>query len=249
MVEQLPCFKDKTIELMHSKMLQGDGECVAEFVSSSSIKAWLEVNLSYCDICGHIHTMYYILSRCNDVTIKVLQLNYSHLSDVHASCVSGIVVNCKVQKLFINGNRGIGESEQLYFMLRSPSTNLKDLHMCNVKLSNNGAIYLFRALQHNNTLKELILENNDIANDACEAITTALQMNNCLAKLFIWKNPLGSVAFEFILHALKNNNSLERLALSYHNETTNRKIRYLQEVVNKTREDRRCQVKLSIEFM
>lgn len=249
-VEQQPCFKDKTIDLEQIRLLQEDVECVAEFVGTSSIKSWLEVNLSYCGICGHINTMCCKLSRprCTGVMIKVLQLNSNNITSVDASCVSGIVVNCRVQKLFINGNYGIGESEQLYFMLRSPYTNLKELHMLNVKLTKVGVGYLFGALQHNNTLEELMLGNNNITDDACEAITTALQMNNHLAKLFIWNNPFGRGTSEFILCALKSNTSLMRLCLPYHNEATNRKLESLLEDINKTREDRRCQV-LSFEYM
>ena len=248
-VEQQPCFKDRTIDLQQTKLLQEDVECVAEFVGTSSIKAWLEVNLSYCGICGHIYTMYCKLSRCIGVTIKVLQLIGNNITSVDASCVSGIVVNCKVQKLFINDNHGIGESEQLYFMLRSRDTNLKELHMLNVKLTKIGVEYLFRALQHNNTLEELKLGNNNITDDACETITTALQMNNRLVKLFIWNNPFGRVTSEFILCALKRNTSLVLLVLPYHDEVTNRKLESLLEDVNKTREDRRCQVKLSFEYL
>ena len=134
-MEQLPCFKDRTVDLNHIKLPQEDVEFVAEFVGTSSRKTWLEVNLSCCDICGHIHTIYCILSRCNGVKIDVLRLNGNNIPSADASSVSGIVVNCKVQKLFINDNCGIGESEQLYFMLRSPHTNLKELHMLDVKLT------------------------------------------------------------------------------------------------------------------
>lgn len=250
-VEQLQCFEDREINLKGYKMLQEDMECVAEFVNSSSIKAWVEINLSYCNICAHIDIMYRKLNacECNDVTIEVLQLNYNHITGVHASWVSEIVVNCKVHKLFIDGNHGIGESEQLYFMLSSPSTNLEVLYMNDVRLSYKDAIYLFKALQHNKTLKELIVTNNNITDRACEAITTALKKNNCLAKLWIWNNPLSSEASKFMLGALKNNCSLERLGLPCYNENTERNIISLKEVVNKTREDHRCQVKLSIDFM
>ena len=246
-MERLPCFQDKTIDLKGIKLLQEDVECVAEFSSSSSIKAWVEVNLSSCGICGHIHTIYCKL-KLNNITIEVLQLNYNNLTVMHASFVSQIVVNCRVQKLFINGNHGIGDSEQLYVMLRSPSTNLKELHMRGVKLSTH-AIYLFRAIQHNNTLKELVVENNSITDDACEAITTTLQTNNCLTKLWMWNNPLSSEACKLILNALKNNKSLARLGLPCYNESTKRIIESLQEVVNTTREHRRCQVKLSVDFL
>ena len=74
-------------------------------------------------------------------------------------------------------------------------------------------------------------------------------MNNRLAKLFIWNNPFGRATSEFILHALKSNTSLVRLCLPYHNEATNRTLESLLEDVNRTRVNRRCQVKLSFDYM
>lgn len=247
-MEQLQCFNEKTINLSQCKLQLEDVECIAVFVTSSSYKEWSEINLSNCGR-DHIYKMYCKLSKCNDVTIKVLQLNNNHIVGVYSSYVSEIVINYKVQKLWINGNHDIGKNKKFYNMLTDPSTKLEVLHMSDVKLSSHSAIYLFKALLNNSTLRELVVTNNNINDHACEAITAMLNKNNYLTKLWIWRNPISSEASKIILRALIANNSLERLGLPYYNDPTERIIRSLQETVNKQRQSHRCKVTLLVDFM
>ena len=240
--DESQCLKDGTIEC-ESIMSVTIIECIGVLLSSSRRKAWSEVNLSGCHICGYFRTIYCKLRKCSDVTIEVLKLNKSSITSADAHCVSEIVLHCKVQKLFINGNHNVGESKQLYIMLTSPDTNLKILHMRDVKLLNNG-VDLFMALQQNNTLKELIMTNNDITDVACEPIATALKdINNCLTKLWIYENEISGKTSIRILDAVKCNNSLESLVLPNTNESTASTLKSLAETVNKEREDRGCNVR------
>ena len=249
-VEQLQCFKDKTINLQWCKLQHEDVECVAAFVTSSSYKEWHEINMSNCGIRDHIYKMCCKLSKHNDVTIKVLQLNNNHINGVYTSWLSKIVINNKVRKLWINGNDAIGENKQFYYaVLMNPSTQLEVLHMSDVGLSSNSAISLFKALASNSTLKELVITSNNVNDDACETITTMLKKNNCLTKLWIWKNPISDMASKFILDALIDNTSLERLGLPCYNDPTERTIKSSQETVNKQRKSHGCQVPLLVDFM
>ena len=224
-------------------------ERIAVLLSSSSRKEWEEVALPPdCGISGHFDMIYCKLRKRTDVTIKVLTLKNNKMTDEDAVSVSRTVVNCNVEKLYINGNHGIGESEQLYSMLTSPYTNLKILHMRDVKLSNSGVGFLFSRLQHNNALKELVIDSNDITNP-CAAITTALKHNNCLTKLWIHDNKISGNTSILILDALKCNDSLKRLILPNPNENTVSTIRSLQKTVNKEREDRGCYVRLEVDLL
>ena len=248
-VEELPCFEDSTINL-HGNILQEDLEYVAVFIISSTKKCWIEVNLSNCSINdGNIHLLCQRLHENNDVTIKVLQLSNNFITEKYSFSISNIAVNFKIQKLFVNGNHGIGQSKQFYCMLTNRNTNLRVLHMEDVNLSDNGARYLFTELQHNNTLKELNVTDNGITDRSCASIAAALQENSCLVKLWMWKNPISGEAAKFIVEVLKHNTSLEQLGLRYYGESTQRSITVLEEVVNKTREGHGCLVKLQVHFM
>ena len=249
-VEQLPCFKDATINLEGSKLLEKDVECIAAFIISSTNKVWVEVNLTDCGINDcYIHMLYQRLHRCNNVTIEVLRLEQNFITGLCSSWISEMVVSCRLQKVWFNGNHGIGESEQLNCMLTDPCTNLRLLHMRNVKLSDTGAIFLFQVLQYNNILEELVVADNDITDRACAAITATLRKNNCLAKLWIWNNPIGGEGSKIIVEAVKYNNTLRMLVLPAHSESTQRIIASLQESINVSREGCKCQVTFLVDFL
>ena len=121
--------------------------------------------------------------------------------------------------------------------------------MAVTQLSSRGATDLFTALKNNNKLNWLNIDNNDITDDACAAITTALERNSCrLVILSMWNNPLSSEAIVNIVQCLEDNNTLQLLGLPESPQDIQQNIRSLQEVVNKERESRGCQVKLEIKF-
>ena len=108
-----------------------------------------------------------------------------------------------------------------------------------------AAIALFTALKDNNKLKVLNITHNAITDDACAAITTALERNSCLVDtVYEWNNPLTGEAIVNIVNGLKVNNTLEELWLPKCPENIKKTISSLQEVINKNRESRGCQVKL-----
>ena len=255
-VEQYLCFKhtiDQRIMYfidLHGNILGEDLERVAVFIYSSTIEHWTEVNLSNCGINdSNIHLLFQRLHEDNDITIKVLQLNYNGLTKKHSSWISDLTVDYRIQKLSVNGNHGIGQSKQLYCMLTNPDTNLATLHMEGVNLSDNDVHNLFTAVQHNDTLKELNVNDNNITDCSCPIIATSLQSNTSLVKLWMSKNPISGEACKLILEDLKHNNSLRQLTFCYYGENIQRSIEILQQGINKTREDHKCLVELTINFI
>ena len=205
-------------------------------------KEWVWLNLYHCYLQDHgLHILHRGLLHCRKITIDELDLDYNGLTTQSSSLISDIVVTCEVKVLWIGGNDTIGENEQLYSILSNPSTMLEELNMRDNKLSSRAAIALFTALKDNNKLKELYIADNAITDDACAAITTALERNSCLVRLWMYDNPLTGEAIVNIVNGLKVNNTLEVLGLSSCPSS-------LQEVINKNRESRGCQVKLWIEY-
>jgi len=123
---------------------------------------------------------------------------------------------------------------------------LEELFMYDTKLSSRAAIALFNALKDNNKLKKLDIWGNNITDDACDAITTALERNSHLVKLRMSINPLTGEAIVNIVNSLKANDTLAELGLPKCPEDIKKRISFLQEVINKKRESRGCQVKLAI---
>ena len=248
-IERSVTFSNKEINLSYTRLTVSDVECVTVFLTSSFHKEWVWLNLSRCYIQDHgLHILHRGLLHCRKITIDQLQLNYNGLTTQSSSLISDITVMCEVKELWINGNDTIGEDEQLYSILSNPSTMLEELYMYNTKLSSRSAIALFTALKDNNKLKELNIVYNAIrTDDACAAITTALERNSCLVRLIMYDNPLTGEAIVNIVNGLKVNNTLEVLQLPRCPKDIKKTISSLEEVINKNRESRGCQVKLRID--
>ena len=88
--------------------------------------------------------------------------------------ISDIIISCRVKRLNLNCNDGIGENKQLYSMLSHPSTELEVLSMFQTNLSSRFANILFTTLEQNHTLKMLSIEGNDITDDTCSFISNAI---------------------------------------------------------------------------
>ena len=249
-IERAEIFKSKEINLQYTTLTASDMECISLFLTSSFNKEWERLHLSNCHIQDKgLNILYRGLRHSNDVTIDVLWLMLNGLTSKSSSLISELTVKCKVKMLVINGNHTIGEDQQLYSMLTNPSTELEQLHMWDTRLSSRGARALFTSIMKNNKLKKLNIDHNAITDDACDVITTALQRNSCLVKLIMYGNPLSSEAIINIVRCLEVNNTLRLLWLPRCPQAIQENIRSLQEVVNKKRESRGCQVKLEIEIV
>ena len=247
-IEQSVKFSDKMIDLGYNTLTTNDVECVTVFLTSSFHKEWVGLYLHRCYIQDHgLHTLHRGLLHCSNITIDQLWLGYNALTTQSSSLIRDITLKCKVKRLWITGNVTIGDNEQLYSILSSPSTMLEGLWMYATKLSTRGAIALFTALKDNNKLKVLDIAFNAITDDACDAITAGLE-NNCLVALYMWSNPLTGEAIVNIVNSLKVNNTLAALWLPKCPEDNKKTISSLQQVINKNRESRGCQVKLEIDY-
>ena len=249
-IERAEIFKSKVINLRGTTLTASDMECISLFLTSSFNKEWKRLDLSNCHIQDKgLNILYRGLRHSNDVTIDVLWLDINGLTSKSSSLISELTVKCKVKVLWINGNDTIGEDQQLYSMLTNPSTELEQLTMYNTRLSSRGARALFTSIMKNNKLKELSIDRNAITDDACDVITTALQRNSCLVELYMYSNRLSSEAIINIVRCLEVNNTLQLLWLPDCPQAIQQNIRSLQEVVNKKRESRGCQVKLEIRYI
>ena len=248
-IELANIFHNRVIDLGSTILTGSDMECISLFLTSSFNKEWEGLYLSGCYIQDKgLNILYRGLRHCTDVTINQLMLVNNGLTTQSSSLISELTVKCKVKELWIDGNHTIGEDQQLYSMLTNTSSVLETLIMWVTLLSSRAATDLFTAVKDNNKLKELIIDDNDITDDACDAITTALKSNSCLVTLSMYNNPLSSEAILNIVQCLEVNNTLQLLGLPKCPQDIQENIRSLQEVVNKNRACRGCQVKLEIKF-
>ena len=248
-LEQSRKFSSKKINLTYSTLTASDVGSVTIFLTSSFHKEWVILDLSSCYIRD---SGFYILHRGlqhhNDITISKLWLINNHLTTQSSSLISEITIKCKVKELVISGNYYMGEDQQLYSMLSSPFTKLEELDMSGTRLSNTAATNLFRILQDNNKLKKLHITYNAFTDDACSDIIIALKKNSCLERLIMYGNQISDRAIVNIVKSLQDNNTLANIWLPKCSQSTKKTIYSLEKIINKSREDQGCQIKLMIKL-
>ena len=245
-IENAKIFGQKIIDLRGNKLMASDVECIALFLTSSSHKEWIKLDLRTCYIQDHgLLILHHWLCTCtSNITIAKLWLSKSGFITLMSSClIREMVTTCRVKELWIANNKNIGEDKQLYSILTNPSTTLEVLNLDYTNLSSVATICLFNALEKNNTVKELYIAGNNITDDddVCEAITTAVKINCTLVKLWMYGNQFGVKTIKLILQALFVNHTLRKMAISdlaEYTEEIKKEFNSLVQNINSKRE--RC---------
>ena len=247
-IEEAEIFNNKVINLSGTSLSATDLECVSLFLTSSSHKQWVELNLISCYIQDRgLHTIHKYLKNC-DVIINTLWLINNGLTSSSSSFISDIVLSCKVEVLLISRNYTIGESEELYNMLTHPSSMLKILDMDNTSLSSIAVRTLFTAVKDTNKLKELSISLNNITDDVVEDIATSLATNKSLVKLWMRGNPISGEAITRIVQALRGNNTIQVLSVPSYPPAIKDMIRSIEQEINTKRRSQGIQEKLTVQF-
>ncbi|XP_065914025.1 protein NLRC3-like isoform X2 [Dysidea avara] len=248
-IEEAAIFSRKKVNLHSNSLSATDLDCVSLFLTSSSNKQWLELNLRSCYLQDRgLHIIHKYLNHSN-ITITKLWLGYNGLTRTSSSYISDIVLSCKVGEVLISGNHTVGENRELYTMLTHPSTMLALLNMRDTLLSSNGAKLLFTAVKNAKKLKGLTINNNAITDDVVSEITTALTMNKSLIELWMWGNPISGEAIVTILQALRGNNTLQELYIPSYRLAVKHKIRSIEQEINTKRRNQGVEEKLTIHLL
>ena len=248
-IEDATQLDKQQINLSYTRLSPSDLECLTIFLTCSSHKEWKELKLYSCHIQDHGLQILQHGLRSSDVTITELDLRFNDLTAVSSSAISDLTISCRVKTLWISYNKTVGEDDRLYRIITDDSSMLEVLIMNDVNLSSSGAIKLFTALSEAKKLRELWINYNNITDEACDVIIMAMKKNISLVKLYMNNNPISGECAQLIVQALQYNNTLQQLYLNGYPDDVKKKIRSLEEEVNKKRKTRGCQVKLTIYFL
>ena len=222
---------------------------IATLISCSSIKQWKELNLHYCNIRdAGLHIIHRTIT--SSITIEQLLLSNNDLSSSSDGCLADIVITCGVKVLGISHNKTIGQTEEFFPTILSPSLSMiETLYIAAINLSSRAAIMIFTLLKEKTKLKELYMANNDVTDDACDVIAETLQVNSTLQYLNIHGNKISKEAIRLILNSLRHNNTLTQLNIpSGYSEDDKKQMLQLCDIVNEERKRRWCQAKLNVKF-
>ena len=247
-------FSDGTIFFPLTALSTNDIENIATLLSCSSIKQWKGLYLMACHIRDaglHIIHRTITSSLASSITIEKLWLHSNNLSSSSDGCLVDIVITCGVKWLAISKNKTIGQTEEFFPTILSPSSSMiETLDIAGIQLSNTAAILIFTLLQEKKTkLKWLCMFDNDVTDDACDVISETLQVNSTLENLNIHGNEISKEAILLIINSLRHNNTLTQLNIpSDYSEGDKKQILQLRDIVNEERKRHGCQAKLNVEF-
>ena len=245
-IEDAAIFTERRINLHWTSLSVTDVECTSLFLTFSSHKQWVFLNLSGCSIQDRgIYILHKYLNNC-DVILTELWLGNNGLTTSTSSFISDIVLSCKVEKLWISGNHTIGESGELYTMLTHPSCMLTELYMRDTSLSSIAARTLFTVVKDANKLKLLDIGYNAITDDVIEDITTGLATNKSLARLWMRNNRISGKAIVTALQSLRGNTTLQELDVPSYPPAIKDRIRSIVQEINTKRGSQGIQEKLTV---
>ena len=245
-IEDTQEWSKQQINLYNTRLSPSDVECLIIFLTCSSNKEWKELNLWNCHIQDRgLQTLQHGL-RNSDITITGLVLVGNNLLATSSELINDLTIACRVKKLFISHNVGVGEDDRFYRIITDNSSMVDELVMTHIDLSSSGAIKLFTALNEAKKLRTLLIYSNCITDEACDAIVMAMKKNTSLIKLNMYHNPISGECAQLIVQALQYNTTLQELYLN--RDYPYEKITFLCEEANKKRETHGCHVKLHINF-
>ena len=141
-IEQADVFHKRKIDLSDTTLKVSDIVSITLFLTSLFNKEWNWLDLSDSHIQDQgLNILYCGLRHITDLTINTLWLFSNGLTAQSSSLISELTVRWKVKALGISENYNIGEDQQLYSMLSSPSSELEELQMWDTQLSSIAASY------------------------------------------------------------------------------------------------------------
>ena len=241
--------KSRRVELTDTRFSHSELECVILFLTCSSCKEWGEgLNFYRCYIQDQGIRILHRRLKNSGIIITKLWLDSNGLTSSSSSLISDIVISCKVEVLWIDGNKVVGEDDGFHNMFSDPTSVLEYLHMADAKLSTIGAIKLFSSLAIGNKLKILWITSNEIADEAAPVISQTLRHNTSLIMLKMGGNMFTEKSAELIVSALQFNDTLQELGLPEYPEESKTRIEDQINVINEKRKNRVNMVKLKITF-
>ncbi|XP_065918252.1 nucleotide-binding oligomerization domain-containing protein 1-like isoform X2 [Dysidea avara] len=249
-LENSNCFIDKKFEICKTSLSPYDVECVTHFLTFSTHKEWMLLNLKACHIQDHgLRVMTRDLLH-SDVAISQLNLSSNSLTRSSSSSIRDLTIHCKVRSLLINRNHTIGEDPALFDILFHPSSKLVELSMWKTSLSSSSTIVLFTSLAKGQKLQRLAISYDCNIEEACNVIASSLQTNTSLLDLRLVGGKIRVDIVQCLVQAIHHNNTLQRLWLPHYSEYFEEMhiCKLLQEEVNRSRERRRCYTKLYIRY-
>ena len=149
-------------------------------------------------------------------TIKTLELRSSSLTGGIKQVSDSLFNNKTLEELVLSHVTGITDEDMTHLStMLATNTTLKELHLYNCNITDNGVRYICEGLTKNQTLTTLDIGYNDqITSDSTSTIADLIQMTTSLTCLFLNDTSLNDADIKIIYTSLTKNTTIHKLYLS-----------------------------------
>ena len=149
-------------------------------------------------------------------TIKTLQLWFSSLTGGIKQVSDRLVNNRTLEQLLLFNVTDITDEDMTHLSITlARNTTLKELHLINCNITDNGLRYICQGLTKNQTLTMLnIRSNRQITSDSTSTIADLIQTTTSLTELCLDNTSLNNDDIKTICTSLNKNTTIRTLWLS-----------------------------------
>ena len=149
-------------------------------------------------------------------TIKILQLLSSSLTGVIKQVSDSLFNNKTLEQLVLSNVTDITDEDITHLStMLSSNTTLKELHLYNCNITDNGVRYICEGLTKNQTLTVLnIGRNHQITSVSTSTIADLIQTTTSLTRLYLYNTSLNNDDIKTICTSLNKNTTIRKLHLS-----------------------------------
>ena len=152
----------------------------------------------------------------NNKTIKTLVLESSSLTGGIKQVSDSLFNNETLEELWLYHVTGITDEDMTHLStILATNTTLKELHLSNCNITDNGVRYICEGLTKNQTLTTLnIGDNHQITSVSTSTIADLIQTTTSLTTLYLYNTSLNNDDIKTICTSLNKNTTIRKLYLS-----------------------------------
>ena len=225
------------LNMSNTPLLPNYLQCLKFFLTKSSNKQWIQLNLANCSIRDTgISVLHKILSdRDYDITIDEIILNNNSLTAHALQDIAEITISSKAKVLDLSFNSI--ECDTSLEKLAVAASSMQSLYLSFNKLASEGTIAFLSSLQMSKkiTLTVLEINSNSIDDKSVKVITEFLKENQSLEVLRIYGNQIREDSMDQIANSLHENNTLKEIMFDTCSPGLRQKLKSIERLINSNR--------------
>ena len=195
---------NRFLKKLQLRDLRNSRELVIFFKALAENKTIEELSLRHSHICMQSAKFIYNMIKSHPTLEELRLVDTQLIGDSLSHICKAIGHNSTLRRLYLINAEidAIAHAEALAEMLKS-NTHLRELHLCENHLSDEGTTILSDGLLQNSTLRSIDLRSNDIGVTGALALATLVKSSTSLSALYLGMNDIGNIGAEALARGLR----------------------------------------------